>query len=244
MGMLVGTRRYEQELFADRLHRAFPDCNIFLVIREQISGVVSRYRKLIDTGGNVSLKRFVRTNRPSGGGWSVDMDYLYVDLLKYDRIINYYYELFGEDSVCVLPLEMMASEPDCFLKRLSSFSGHQVKLDTADLPQKNQFGNTDLLSIRRFFNMIFSPRSPSLLWFLNLIYSPEQMGTSRPYRYGREALYRAFSFVLGSELLINKEKQRQKKRVSQLLEGYFAESNAKTCELIGLDLEPFGYQLP
>jgi hypothetical protein len=46
-----------------------------------------------------------------------------MDILEYNRLIRYYFGLFGRPNVLVLPLELLSQEPRDFVQRIMTFSG-------------------------------------------------------------------------------------------------------------------------
>jgi len=80
---------------ADRLHAVFSQAKVLIIIREQKSMILSAYGQNIRNGGRQSIQQFIGTENFRSGRYPLFR--LYV--LKYDLLIRYYQELFGEDQV-------------------------------------------------------------------------------------------------------------------------------------------------
>jgi len=96
-------------------YEAFPESRIVIVIREQRDYVLSAYKYAVYTGHHLPrIEAFLRANR--------------LPLLQkicYDKLIEAYQQRFGIDNVCVLPVEMLASDQAGFYDRLVKFTGLQ-----------------------------------------------------------------------------------------------------------------------
>lgn len=105
----------------ENLKAAYPDAHIIIIIREQVSWIISRY---------IMLLRGAKTSK--------DIDaFLHDPLEGYDGLIERAHALFGKDHVKVMPLEAMRQDQEGFLKELTEYiapgssitvSGKQVNI--------------------------------------------------------------------------------------------------------------------
>src|SRR5215211_2730079 len=112
---------YDSELIADRLAAVFPDARVLVVIRAQTSMFLSIYKEYIRRGGAASLRQYLAA--PDDGYW---MPRFRFEFLEYHRLIGYYQDLFGAESVMVLPYELLRTQPEAFLGQISGFVGTKV----------------------------------------------------------------------------------------------------------------------
>lgn len=89
----------------ENLKAAYPEAHIIIIIREQVSWIISRY---------IMLLRGAKTSK--------DIDAFLQDPLDgYDDLIERAQQLFGKDHVKVMPLEAMRQDQDGFLKELTEY---------------------------------------------------------------------------------------------------------------------------
>jgi hypothetical protein len=106
---------------AERLHKVFgSDLRIVIVIREQRAILAAQYRDWPFDPLNP------RKGKPLGfENWLKSLRqqayYSFFELVKYDRIIGVYRELFGDNKVLILPLELLGSDKPCFANLLGGF---------------------------------------------------------------------------------------------------------------------------
>ena len=98
---------YDSKLIADRLKDVLPEARILIVIREQRSMIVSTYKQYVKGGGVCTLEHFLEPATEQG--WHVPgFDYRH---FEYDRLIAHYHELYGKESVLVLPTSTSSPTP-------------------------------------------------------------------------------------------------------------------------------------
>ena len=105
---------HDRTLIADRLRATFPTCRILIVLREQEALICSMYSQYVTDGGAVSLRRFLTTPEPRLGR----KPYFSTELYEFDRLIEYYFGLFGRQNVLVLPFELLSVSPETFVHRI------------------------------------------------------------------------------------------------------------------------------
>ena len=80
--------------FADRIHAVLPQAKILIVIRRQEDMILSAYGHFLDKAGGIcSLERFLMSGFHTQISWHSPLYY------RYDLLINYYFQLFGENNV-------------------------------------------------------------------------------------------------------------------------------------------------
>lgn len=241
---------FRAEVNARRLKEAFGQCKILLIVREQASHLVSKYRKNLETKrrSNVPLRSFLR-DQPLVQRVQTDCDSVFLPVLKHHNLVSLYWDLFGPQNTLVLPIEMMSRQPAEFIKRLNAFCGSQIPLD-CQLPQTNANGRRGLSSFYRAYNTVYSPFSISMLWFLNPRWRWRRRWKRHASFVGRTSnslqkrmvsALRALWVMTDSR--IARERDRQLAAVRSMLGDYFAESNRILSEMIGIDLAEYGYNV-
>ena len=162
-------------------------------------------------------------------------------IFKYDALIRYYQETFGNSNVLVLPLEMLRDDFKGFITRLASFSGIDSKMTHELKPRPPvNVGLSGLgIEIGRRLNVLFS------LYNFNPIagFIPQtirKLVSGYFYRLDRftvekSALYRSIS---------RKYESRMRKQIEKSIENMYENSNLRTQRLISIDLASLGYRMP
>jgi hypothetical protein len=218
---------FDQKTIADRLATTFPGAKILIVIREQAALIDSVYSQYITDGGALSLRRFLT---PPPEPHFRRMPLFDLSRYEFDKIIAYYQRHFGRENVLVLPYELLDSSPQRFVDRISAFTGHPASPIVSSSSRANPRRTIAMQSFLAFLNR----------WFSRSELNPG--GWMQVSQLGRrfERTRAVFDWVIPSAL--ERRLQRKRRLMIQSLVGEgFAESNARTCDLIGLDLGQFGY---
>lgn len=209
---------------AERVRQTFPEAVILIVIREQCASLYSRYQQYVKEGGCWSIEDVL--NPPS---WRDGFRRMYDwSLLDYVPAIQRYQELFGRDSVLVLPVEMLRSSPDVFLARMASFCGvPEIPLST-NVPANRGMGGATIALVRAYNQLIDVCNDPR----------------KKSYRV-RHRIQKKIRNA--SELWLPRGLQERRARmikryIADVVEDRYAESNRHASELIGLDLGEYGYR--
>lgn len=133
---------------ADRLHSLFPDARIIVGIRSQMGMLVSLYRQYVQEGGTCTLPQLL--SLPASGRVKLDLNHL-----CFDRLLNYYVQLFGFESVYIYLYEDIKNKPVSFLHELLSYIGVEPL-------------GIDRTKIRKNVNRSLSPFSVRIMRFANL----------------------------------------------------------------------------
>ncbi len=214
---------HDSKIIADRLVDVFPKARVLVVIREQASMLVALYKQYVKMGGPGSLQQYV-TAPP--GDHRVPL--FRFDFLEYHRLIGYYQGLFGVTNVLVLPYELVQTQPQDFLERIGEFL--DVSATDSEFRRVHVSQSALTLSLKRHANRYLvrdalNPAPPFALDGSNetLVRLCNQADRRIPValRGGHERRWRRFA-------------ERE-------VGTRYAQSNALTAKLIGIDLRMFGY---
>lgn len=214
---------HDSKAHADKLAATFPDARVLVVIREQTGIILSVYKQYLRQGGAASLEQFVTP--PTGTGRVPVFQFAFYE---YHRLIGYYKTLFGDESVLALPYELLKADPDGFLARITGFLDLPTSLP-ASRP-RNISPSALSLSLKRQANRLFVRDGLNPAPFL------ERPGSNKP-------LHRAARRIdeLAPKTLIERYEARRRSQAEELVGDRYAKSNAKTSDLIGIDLRAHGY---
>jgi hypothetical protein len=215
---------YDSELIADRLAAVFPDARILVVVREQSSMFLSIYKEYIRRGGAASLRQYLAT--PIDGYWLPQFRF---EFLEYHRLIRYYQDLFGAESVMVLPYELLRAQPATFLGKIGEFVG--VPVAEPQVRPVNVSLSAFVLGLKRHANRYFvldGPVNPA---------PPLDFPASN-------AMLEQTCRMLDSKLPLSvrdRTERRWRIHTARVVGTRYAQSNAVTAGLTGLDLRALGY---
>jgi hypothetical protein len=227
---------YDRKLIADRINSIFPNAKILIIIREQESILSSVYRQYIYKGGLRSPEKFFKPENINGKnkrpGRARGPEFSF-DLFKYDRIIEYYNELFSDDNVLVLPLELLKSNKDEFVERIIEFGEAN--------PEKSfdPFGNRENVGVSAF--------TAKVQRYVNLLINSDYINDysiyhTMPTEIMGRFLLRSVEFSTPASLQAQVERDLNEK-ISSVAGGKFKSSNRNTDSLVDYDLERFGYDM-
>lgn len=220
---------YDSKELANRLQAVFPEARILIVIREQVSMLVSTYKAYVDKGGMCSLREFFSPPARARGR----IPWFDAAHFSYHRLIEHYHELFGPSRVLVLAFEQLRNDPLEFTHEIVRFAGAERNAGSHSERQVNPGIDASIIGLRRRLNPLLV-RDP-----LNG-YSPAQIP-------GLDRFFRAAQMLSGKLLPDNIEKRCQEKLESvamRLIGEFYHQSNSRTGKLTGLVLSDYGYALP
>ncbi len=208
---------------AERLHKVFgSDLRIVIVIREQRAILAAQYRDW----------PFDPLNPKKGKAlgfedWLTSLRqqpyFSFLELVRYERIIAVYRELFGADNVLILPLELLGGDKQRFASLLGGFIGAEPAQIEARLGQRpaNAGHSARFNRMRR--------------WRRHL---PEglRLGSLLP-EGARDVLIRVLK---GS----GKEDVRFSPALEDALRSEYATGNERLAAWSGIDLKSLGYFMP
>ncbi len=223
---------FDAKDMALRLAELIPEARVLIVIREQRAMILSCYSQYVRMGGVAPLSEYVHP--PERGRHHLPLfDLAY---LRYDRLIRLYQELFGTENVLVLAYEEFRSRPMTFLGRIMELA--EVSPDRPlleELPYDHRFNRSlepSEITLRRMANRLVTGDR------LN----PAPLTRMRVVESGARRLTRKVSDLVPAfwEARIT---DRRRERVRALVGNAYRDSNRRTSELTGLDLEGLGYDV-
>jgi hypothetical protein len=222
---------------ANRVLEVFGPTKIIIVIRNQIDMIEATYKQYIHSGGTLSIKQFLDKDR-----------FPVADLihrLQYDKLVNYYQQLYCKENVFVGLYELFEHDKEKFMKDLYGFIG---------VESKSIYGERDLylnkshhkltLKLDRIINLLFNNRySLSLLGDgLFKVVLKSRRGYLLPIgtiwrriiveKYIDPIMY---YFFKSKPLLSNRDKKE--------IGAMFSESNYELTKMLDMDIAKYGYPI-
>lgn len=228
----AGGGGYVAKELADRLHRAFPEAHILIMIRNQSDLIESSYKQYVKEGGTFSLQAYLNAESLMAS-YHRYPQFAYRHL-EYDSLIEYYQSLFTRDRVHVYAYETMRGQSKEFFEKLCRDVG--IPISDSDHDRTNSTSNPSLsrltVCLARLTNRFYG-RDP-----INrrcIIHIP---GWQQAWRRFYHWIDR-FKFVKKWDArspFISGEKQTD-------IENRYSQSNRRTAELTGIDLKSLGYPI-
>ena len=222
---------YDRESIFKRISQSGLNIKILFIIREQNSWIYSAWKQLINDGANLSLNKFidVKPDHPD----LILPSLFRLEYLNYSREIEELYKLFGKNNVCVVPMELIINDYSCFIDKLEKVIDFDFNINKLD--SLNWLNKSDKLSsiyIQKFLNTLLYKTSSSPFGLLDERYDLVRSLRGRLINLTNKIPEIPWAFKLVS---LHKDK------INKSVGNYYAESNAKTSELIGVELGNFGY---
>ena len=183
------------------------------------------YSQHITVGGNGTLDQFLY--RPERGLGR--RSWFNFDMYAFDRLIELYRRLFGTDRVMVLAYEHLNADAQGFVDAISAFCGQPVVSVSGTIP-RNRRRIWMMQEVQRRLND----------WFYDNELSPGALVHVKRFA-GRFAAMESLFRALVPNGLDQRMQAKLQRRVDREVGGHFAESNARTAALTGLDLAGLGY---
>jgi len=223
---------YDSKELADRIRAVFPDARVLIAIREQRSMVLSTYKQYVRAGGPCPLGDYLdppERGRPRVPAFSFAH-------FEYHRLIAHYRDLFGAGDVLVLPYELLASRPRELVERLLGFCELDPGAQTLERLPYAERSNEGLSGVGVAFKRRLNPLlSRDRLNPRPLVRLPD--ADRRLVRWTAAVDARA------PERLKARVDAALRERVAARVGDRYRESNARTRELTGLDLEHLDYDV-
>jgi hypothetical protein len=108
---------FDGTIIAERLLELFPKAKILIVIREQVSHILSTYKEYVNQGGTCSLQKFLFP--PEGRALPLFNFRFY----EFHKLIEHYHSLWGRENILVLPFELLVQRPLDFYNSIATFVG-------------------------------------------------------------------------------------------------------------------------
>lgn len=220
----------DRSWICNRLHETLPQARVLMVVREQRAMILSNYMQYLKYGGPRSIEGFLA---PENDARAPALDPGYWD---YDRLALTYIRRFGRENVLVLPFEMLRQDPQGFVARICSFAGVAPLQQALPATHRENASQNYLTctALRLFSPLIRSSRGNG--------FAPALFGR----RVG-QAVHLGLQKYLGllvPRALNERVKRRLLARAAAAVGTAYQASNRRLEELTGLDLRPYGYDLP
>ncbi len=221
------TGGFDSKIIADRLYTTFPEAAILIVIREQTSMISSMYSQYITDGGDLSIYDFL--NPPEEDmrrvpGFSFDF-------YKFDWLVKYYCKLFGRENILVLPYELLVHERERYIRMLADFCGLPFHAD-CKFDRINARRLMPMQTVQRWNNIVFSRNQLSQRTIFPISRANKGFARLRPMF--ERITPKSFDHWL---------RERQESYISNMTKGRYGRSNQVMCELLGIDLADYGYDV-
>lgn len=222
---------------ADRLHAAFPEATVFLVIREQQAMIRSIYGQFIKGTGVWPLHEYL--DPPVLERTLFKYGHFHPDHFRYHRLIAYYQHLFCPEQVIVLPYELFRSRQAVFVSQLMTTVGLPVDADALAALPYDETVNPSLsalgVAVKRLLNRCAGRRTA---------FNTTPLLPSRDHK--RTMRLHAIAFWIDRRLPMawkQAANARMKDKIASRFAGYYAASNRQSALLTGLDLAAWGYEV-
>ncbi len=139
---------HDSTVLAHRLHSLWPDAKILIVVRKQDAMLLSLYKEYVRNGGYLTLSQYMF---PPGSDRQPTFDFRY---LEYDRLVQFYTQLFGSENVLVLAFEEFVRHRLSFCNELLSFAGADPIAHAPEEYARKSLGGWTI-ALRARFNRVF-----------------------------------------------------------------------------------------
>lgn len=220
-----GLRTKEQ---AYRLKQVFPKAKIIIGIRNQIKMIESNYTNYIHHGGKLTFNYFFHHSDFYNLGLK--------EKLKYDGLIDLYFEYFKKERVHILIFEQVFSRKNLNLNALNSFLNVETRVNYSDIGINKKLSSKSI-SILRILNCI-------LVKDFNLQYRNRLQGRQSYSEKLRWYIIKILKnieelkFIPSSKKIHNFINDSEVKQI----EEYFEASNCNLAEQTKINLRQFGYK--
>lgn len=209
---------YFADKVAQRLKALFPKAKILLIIREQHSIVYSMYQQHVRDGGRCTLTDYIGSDdQPEGFVPPCQLSFF-----DYTELRKTYLQYFDEDSVLMLPLELLGKNAQEFSDRICTFAGAPLRK----------------VPVSKRVNEAISPPAVAFLRATNCIFRVRDRPPSRwsGYQLSRRVAVRLSKIAPGK-----KRKAAWEAQIAARIGNRYENSNRALADAIGLDLGAMGY---
>ena len=158
---------------ASRLKEVFPCGKVILVVRNQFEYMSSLYTFRVASKGVISssFDSYLNSNGPAG----------LFQHLEYDRLVAHYQNLFGQDNVLVLPMEMLKQDPTRMAERICRFMDVPLFVPEDSDPVNASSKSVFVLNMWRPLNFLFKHLLRGLIFVCGRGDDPRRLES---FRYG------------------------------------------------------------
>lgn len=216
-----------------RLKDTFNQAQIILFIRNQHSMIASAYYQYVRTGGNYSINKFLR-RRGMFRLFIQELSLFSFDFFKYDQVISYYKELFGENNVDVYLYEEFLENKCLFLNKFKQKYNFDVDIDSLNMDVKrNNRYRINLMRLAKLSNSFTHSNTLLKYYIMNV---PKMYVVSHKI-YQKLNKYRIFGKFPSDIKLLGKSNY-------DFISDFYKESNRNLIEKHGLEsIKKYNYPL-
>jgi hypothetical protein len=205
----------------------FPGAKLLIVVREQISMILSTYKQYVREGGTSSIQKYIDRKR------DVRFPTFRLDYFCYDKLVAKYRSLYPKENILILPYELLKIDARSFVNRIRVHCGlgpSSEAFDDKRLVNEAERGLT--ISFMRRWNPFV--RSDSTNGFSSMRV---------------KGLWRVEPAVVG---IINQwlpsswhksVDEARRRKIIDLVGSRYSDSNFALSNLMGIDLAKFGYDV-
>ncbi len=211
---------HDSHEIAERIRQVCPKAKIILIVRSQISMIVSNYKQYVKSGGTCTIEEYILP--PKDGR----IPLFRLNSFKYEILYKHYVDLFGQSNVLILQYENLKSNQQNFVEKIFKFM--QISDDQWSKKNDNAEQNISLSDFQiiliRFLN-IFGTDS-SLTPHKTILYKLARKLVSGIKKYG--------------DNIVTKQYQNDYFAKVHLLVGdYYLESNKELSELTSINFNEY-----
>ena len=223
---------YDSKDIADKIHEAFPEAKILIVIREQRSILFSNYIQYIRAGGPCSIEDYLNPSKRN----MATIPLFNYHHFAYLSLVKYYYKLFGKDKVLVLPYELFQEDAKAFCQEICKFTGTKVIEELAFQTRTNRRIST--------LSSIFLRQSNKL--FAKSHFNPSALSLKKAKAGDGEGRGNSYKKILAVDSVIPRPihklfDNRLKKIIEAEIGDRYLNSNQELSKLINYELSDYGY---
>ncbi|MEP4534824.1 MAG: hypothetical protein ABJ004_17155 [Cyclobacteriaceae bacterium] len=190
---------------------------VIITVRDQVSILDSMYRQYVVQGGTMKFQDFVDVE----GKWNPYLRSFNLSYLKYDRLVERYFDVFGRANVLILRQEWLKTDPRKFEELLCEFTGDKIEFGQSK--QANQSLTNVSIKLLRVIN--------------HFTYNSERPSQLISKRISTKLVWKLFAVVLDPFFfsLFSSRKTFLTDTYIQFVKEYYRESNKRLESLISLN---------
>jgi hypothetical protein len=159
-----GLKGFMTKEIGHRLYDIFPDADIVIFIRNQIDIIASSYMQYVKAGGNYSVDRFLFHKGFKHKDYH-DLVLLNFAYFEYDKVVEFYSNLFNKDNVHVYLYEDFLHNNKMFLKDYINKFKLKIDIDDIDYNIANRGYRKGLMPMKRVLNA-FTRHGPLFKYYI------------------------------------------------------------------------------
>lgn len=216
------------------LKKIFINIKIIYIVRKQDDFILSAYKNSVMNGNNLSLKKFMNFNESYTHVYHNRMLFLnWKEINIYNRVKELY-EIFGENNVLVLPVELLREDKKLFFTKLNEFIDTDYNSNISNSATNVSFSDFQI-KIISFFNKFTNNGVNSISLIIN-----------NPFRtlFGVNVKFDKYihiNYFIKLCIFKFKSYRLMGDELKNEIISYYSNSNKKLSNLIKIDLSKFGY---